>query len=103
MPGLKGPTVADDHQEDCMNACMSTAADRGVREGNENGNFLSLFVSDASSLSNVQLRPLLPSLTASGFVMEPPRYVTRMPGGVGGGWPQGPSLSRLSAGNDDGV
>ena len=59
MPGLKGPAATDDHQEESLNACLSNAADRGVWEGSENGNFiLSWFVSDAASLSNVQLRPL---------------------------------------------
>ena len=57
MPGLKGPTVANDHQEDGMNACLSNAADRGVQKENENGSFLSLFVSKFAYLSNVQLRP----------------------------------------------
>lgn len=56
----QGQTMADDHQEDGMNAYLSNAAGRGVREGSENGNILLFsYVSDAVSpcLSNVQLRP----------------------------------------------
>lgn len=55
-----------------MNACSFTAVDRDVLEGNENGNFLSLFVSHVGSLYNVQLRPL--------FLPIPPCYRSKVGG-----------------------